>query len=240
MTNKVINILGNEIHYLIEENNKPKIMFIHGFSASSKSFDELLKLENRPYDMVLLDLPGHGKSSHSEELSVKLFQKVVDKFIEELDLNNLIVVGHSLGAMSALHLNKNPRVSKVILYSPFNPFIHAHALSYIRANRINNLQANVGDILSIVRNAGKKYAKLGQKDILSLKNRNEVVLPLYEQNRNVPIIAGSEDKVVRPITIDHTAREFDSHVIYINGAKHSAAKTHPVEFNKALLDLINT
>lgn len=239
MTNKTMEINDIKLHYYMENTGKPKILFIHGFSASSKSFEKLSEL-NRPYDLITLDLPGHGKSTTEQELSVQLFVDTVTKFIELFNLDNLIVVGHSLGGMTALHLGDLKQVKQIILYSPFNPFIHKHAKDYVTSLKRPEERPVLKDIFNLAKNSYAKYKTLGKNEILSIKNRNEHVLPLYEKNKgNFSIIAGSADQIVRLVTLEDTSKAFDAPLKVIKGAKHGAAKTHTEEFNKVLIDLIN-
>lgn len=52
---------------------------------------------NVNYNIYALDLPSHSKSDEFSEHSLELFVDVLRKFIEFLDLNDVILGGHSLG-----------------------------------------------------------------------------------------------------------------------------------------------
>ena len=58
-------------------------------------------LELNNHNLVSLDLPGHGSSDNLKSLesyTIDYYSKIVGDFIDQLKLQNIILVGHSLGA----------------------------------------------------------------------------------------------------------------------------------------------
>lgn len=49
------------------------------------------------YNIYALDLPSHNKSDEFSEHTLELYVDVLRKFIEHLDLEDVILAGHSLG-----------------------------------------------------------------------------------------------------------------------------------------------
>ena len=71
--------------------------------------------------MRCIDLPGYGKSSkqiHSGE--VCFYTKIIDEFINKLELKNVSLVGHSMGGQIAASyvLDYPNRISNLILVAP--------------------------------------------------------------------------------------------------------------------------
>ena len=60
------------------------------------------------YSIYSLDLPGHGKSGGESQTSVEKYADIVNKFVTAIKLDNVCIVGHSMGASIALSaaLNK--------------------------------------------------------------------------------------------------------------------------------------
>ncbi|MFO8020829.1 MAG: alpha/beta hydrolase [Perlabentimonas sp.] len=85
------------------------ILFIHGNSLSASLFQHQL---NDPalnqYRIVAADLPGHGASAKSDnpdqDYGVLSFIDMLRSLVMELNLNNIVLVGHSLGGHIAIHL----------------------------------------------------------------------------------------------------------------------------------------
>ena len=60
------------------------------------------------YPIYSLDLPGHGKSGGKSQTSVEKYAAAVNEFVTAIKLDNVCIVGHSMGASIALNaaLNK--------------------------------------------------------------------------------------------------------------------------------------
>ena len=55
------------------------------------------------YPIYSLDLPGHGKSGGESQTSVEKYADIVNKFVTAIKLDNVCIVGHSMGASIALN-----------------------------------------------------------------------------------------------------------------------------------------
>ncbi|WP_240463460.1 alpha/beta fold hydrolase [Mycoplasma procyoni] len=120
MERKYIKILNEDIFYIEENNNKPKVLFLHGFASSSNFAQQVYNLKNRDYDVVAFDFPGCGKSTNNDEISIEHYQKIAEEFVKSLGYSFVLVVGHSLGGASALNLVINKIVPYALLGSPIN------------------------------------------------------------------------------------------------------------------------
>ena len=95
--------LSNElkIHYL-EDNNKSDItlLMIHGLSSSCFLWTPLIKeLNKHKFNIYAIDLKGHGLSDKPEDgYSMKSLSEDVINFIKKMKLNNVIIIGQSMGA----------------------------------------------------------------------------------------------------------------------------------------------
>lgn len=79
------------------------IVLIHGSGADHSHWpEELVKLPD--YNIYMLDLPGHGKSSGSGRDSVADYADVVADFIDRRNLKEVALFGHSLGSAIVLTL----------------------------------------------------------------------------------------------------------------------------------------
>ncbi len=99
-----INFKDKSIYYEIKEPNKREaLVFIHG--SGEHSFVWKSQLDGLDLDMsiIALDLPSHGKSKRfkGEDLSLDLYINSVKKLMEELNIERLILCGHSLGGAIA-------------------------------------------------------------------------------------------------------------------------------------------
>lgn len=69
------------------------------------------------YPIYSLDLPGHGQSGGDGCSSVDDYADAVEAFVEALDLERVVIVGHSMGAAITLLIavRQNPRLAGVVL-----------------------------------------------------------------------------------------------------------------------------
>lgn len=92
-----IEINGIKINYEDYGKGEP-IVFLHGWGSSIEPFRcimEPLKNTNR---IIALDFPGFGKSEMIKEpWTVSDYVDVTLKFLNELDIKNAVLVGHSFG-----------------------------------------------------------------------------------------------------------------------------------------------
>jgi pimeloyl-ACP methyl ester carboxylesterase len=92
----------SKIHYLQGDNfNKdhPTILMIHGAGQTCKTWENQFEIlrDQAKFNTIMLDLPGHGKSIGPSCSSINEYRDFLKDFCEELDLIDLILVGHSMG-----------------------------------------------------------------------------------------------------------------------------------------------
>ena len=93
----ILEVENKKIFYVIKKSGKSKaIILIHGSGGSSYTWKNQLNL-NIEYDIVVLDLPSHGKSDNFPELSLNLYVDTLHQLIKVLKYESVIVGGHSLG-----------------------------------------------------------------------------------------------------------------------------------------------
>lgn len=97
-----------------------KILFLHGWQSHSFRWKAYIEsLDREEYSLYAFDAPGHGLSG-GNYLNVPFYGNVVVQLAETLgDLHAL--VGHSLGAFSALYtLHNKPslKVNRLVLLAP--------------------------------------------------------------------------------------------------------------------------
>ncbi|WP_201585401.1 alpha/beta fold hydrolase [Psychrobacter jeotgali] len=80
------------------------IVFIHGVGLRAESWYRQLPAFSENYQCYSIDMPGHGESAllPNPTLSLTDFAAVLKTFIDKVIGQPVIVVGHSLGAMTAL------------------------------------------------------------------------------------------------------------------------------------------
>ncbi|MBW2650730.1 MAG: alpha/beta hydrolase [Deltaproteobacteria bacterium] len=78
------------------------LFFIHGSAGDYTVWENQYAGMEDEFNMVAVNLPGHGESGGSGEREVALYAKWVKKTVEALGLRKPVLAGHSLGAAIVL------------------------------------------------------------------------------------------------------------------------------------------
>jgi pimeloyl-ACP methyl ester carboxylesterase len=80
------------------------LLFIHGFGANSYTWSKISGPLRENYRLILLDLKGHGRAPKPKDGAYSLHDQaeLVTSFIIDNKLEDLTIVGHSLGGGVAL------------------------------------------------------------------------------------------------------------------------------------------
>lgn len=103
--------------------DRQTLVWIHGLSGSASAWFPYEKLFGNKYNLLTLDLRGHGRSarpSHYEDYSLPECAEDLHELLAYLHIENCIVASHSLGALVALeYMSKHKeKVSAMIFLSP--------------------------------------------------------------------------------------------------------------------------
>lgn len=107
------------------ERSMPVLLLIHGGTSSRRAWDLVTPALRASHRVVAVDMRGHGQSP-APDLGYSAMQLSADvnRLIDELELEQVTVVGHSLGGMAAIFLAAHrPDLVKrlVLLNAPVTP-----------------------------------------------------------------------------------------------------------------------
>jgi len=90
------------IHYRIKGEGKAVVM-LHGFLESSGMWDDYAETLSETYQVILIDLPGHGESGFfSFGTTIDLMAEMVNALLDELNIKKVRMIGHSMGGYVTL------------------------------------------------------------------------------------------------------------------------------------------
>lgn len=93
------------LFYVDEGEGDPALLFAHGLMNDHTYFDPQVEHFRTSRRTIALDLKGHGASDKPEmQYTIKDFADDLAWTIQELDLAQPVVVGHSMGGAAALQL----------------------------------------------------------------------------------------------------------------------------------------
>ena len=113
---------GVRLRYVVAGTG-PTLVLVHTLRTQLDLFQRLLPLLTERCRVYALDLPGHRYSDiPAVDYTADLFIGKIAGFIEALDLQDVTLVGESIGATSALGLaaRRHPRVGSVVAINAYD------------------------------------------------------------------------------------------------------------------------
>ncbi|MBR0086091.1 MAG: alpha/beta hydrolase, partial [Lachnospiraceae bacterium] len=89
--------------YYEDKGSGQPVVFAHGWSGSSRRFAEIARplLDTGKFRIIVYDQRGHGASKGCEKgLSMEQLGRDLHTIIQALELKDVILAGHSMGAMT--------------------------------------------------------------------------------------------------------------------------------------------
>lgn len=263
-TKDFIKLLDTTIYCESVIHNKPTIVLIHGFVASSYTFNRLKPLLSQHYSVITLDLPGFGKSEKSTTFtySFKNYASLVLQCLDYFQIKKAHIAGHSMGGQIALYTAKMdpsrvkklilfgssgylPRAKSYLIYSSYLPFSHVIARRKINSQSIvRNLKNVFYNHSLITADQIKEYGRPLQdknfpKSLIRLLRHREGDL-CTEQLKKIQtptlLLWGKEDRVV-PLTIGKKLTQDlpNSKLIVYEKAGHLVTEEKPQQLYEQIL-----
>lgn len=89
---------GTLVHYKVIGKEPTAVVFVHGWCCNHTFWDKQLRYFSKEYTVATLDLGGHGKSGLGRSSwTMDAFGEDVVAVIKELDLQEIVLIGHSMG-----------------------------------------------------------------------------------------------------------------------------------------------
>jgi pimeloyl-ACP methyl ester carboxylesterase len=106
---------------------KPILVFLHYFGGSSKSWNKVINLLSADYHCFALDMAGFGHEPALSEPSITLIAKNVEEQLDLKEIDDYILIGHSMGGKIALQvaadLSQRQTIQQMILIAPSPPTV---------------------------------------------------------------------------------------------------------------------
>lgn len=105
-----------KLHYK-HSGNGSVLIILHGLFGSLDNWQSIAKKLAETFSVFSIDLRNHGKSEHTNIFSIPLMAADVFQFIADHHLNEVNIIGHSMGAKVALQMlnEKSSLIDKVMI-----------------------------------------------------------------------------------------------------------------------------
>ena len=242
-----------KLHYRELGEGQPMVI-LHGLFGFSDNWQTHAKKLAEYYRVILVDLRNHGHSDWSDEFSYDLMVEDLKELCDDLSLNRMILLGHSMGGKVAmLFASKYENLLEKLIVVDIGvkeyPMHHEHILAGLHALDLPSMKARSeaeavlrkyidsdGVIQFLLKNL---YWK--EKGVLEFRMNLKVLeremknilsaLPAVEVMTPTLFIRGELSNYILDEDIDELEERFpDSHLVKVIGSGHWVHAESPDEF----------
>ncbi len=122
------------------------LMILHGLFGFSDNWQTHAKKLAEYYRVILVDLRNHGRSDWSEEFSYEIMADDVLELCDDLGLEDLILVGHSMGGKVAMQVarKREELLEKLVIVDmgiKGYPMHHDHIIAGMKSVTLETISA---------------------------------------------------------------------------------------------------
>lgn len=228
------------------DENKKSILFIAGAGMDHRLVRAIKLPETNFNKPLIVDLPGHGDSKGSSSNSIESYSQFLIEAIDQYDLKNLSLCGHSMGGLVALDmvLKQNFSAHSLILANSIYPTRVADAL-------LAKAKAGNGDAADFIIKYGLHRRLLGVKNAFSeeddlvmlddLEACNNYQLDLNDLKSigiSISIILGSKDRLVDLKAVKKFTDIVPSKSYTMDEVGHFSFFEDPIELSKLISEIV--
>ncbi len=222
-------------HYFIEKGKGEPFILLHGNGENSSYFQGQIDEFSEQYHVYAIDTRGHGKTPRGDKpFTIRQFADDLLCFMDEHQIERSHLLGFSDGGNIAMifAIQHPDRVNRLIL--------NGANLNPEGVKRSTQIPIEMGYKIA-KRFAGKSDSARLNAEMLGLMVNDPNVKPeeLAEIKAKTLVIAGTKDMIKEDHTRLIASGIPNSELVFIKG-DHFIANKCPKEFNKAVLDFLNS
>jgi len=198
---------------IVNPTKQKNIIFLHGW-GSNKEIMKCFKDNFKDFKHVYIDMPGFGKSSNDYILTTLDFAKIIDTFLNELNIKKDIIVGHSFGGKVATLLNPDILVlvasAGIVLPKPLSVRVKIKTYKLLKALGLAKFRKFFvsRDVQGMRENMYETFKNVVDEDFSEI---------FANYKGKVLIFGGKEDTAVPPNAIKKQSKLLNSKNIMLNG-----------------------
>jgi pimeloyl-ACP methyl ester carboxylesterase len=248
----LVDVDNENIFYTASSSQQKKtLLAIHGSGGDHTSWPDTLR-ELTLANVYTLDLPGHGQSTGQGRDGVDAYADFIEAFAAKLDLNDVTLIGHSLGGaiVQTLAVRAPGWLNSIVLVGTGARLkVHPDILDGL----LSNFEATIDIVCQWAFGPTASETLISEGREAMLKTPPEVVYGDYNACNqfslmdkaaaiNLPtlVISGTADKLTPVKYGDYLCKNIPAakHFI-IKDAGHMMAVEKPQEFTKIIADFLS-
>lgn len=233
---------GQLVHYEVLGRGRP-VIFLHGWLGSWRYWISAMQQASTSYRAYALDLWGFGDSPHDPaRYGVHRQAELLKNFLFEMGMGKVALVGHGLGALTALayaarmpdSVNRMMLVSCPLRFTDINTRLYTEDLASVSSW----LLPASDDYQSVRLDLGKQDARAIQASCQSLQTDSGFFAQVRELRIPTLFVNGFRDAlIVRSEDVLATMR-YNFHQIVLEESAHFPMIDEPQRFNRLLADFL--
>ncbi|MEQ9619957.1 MAG: alpha/beta hydrolase [Deltaproteobacteria bacterium] len=248
---------GNRIHYISDseiDRSRATVLMIHGAGQRSATWRFQIDLLGKTpgFNFIAPDLPGHGKSGGEGHRSVDGYKEFIEEFAGTLGLDDLILVGHSMGGGAAMlfALEHAEKVRACVLVDTGARLrVAEETLKAVKNNY--RLFCDISPTRAFAENSSEELKKEFREGLLNTSqdvcywdlvacDEFDITARVGEIGVPALIVSGSED-ILTPVKYGEYLNKNikGSSFKVIEKAGHFVMQESPEEFNRVLISFIS-
>lgn len=231
-----VNIEGIDINYIVEGNG-PNVLLLHGWGANIDTMMPIFNLLVKNFRVYAIDFPGFGQSEEpSEVFGVYDYARITKKFIDNFNMDEVILIGHSFGGRVSIVLSSQYKnlVKKMILIDSAGLIPKRGAKYYIKVYSFKILRVLYNILFFWIdkkERMEKFYKKFGSTDYQNssgimrkvlVKVVNEDLKPLLKEIEASTLLIWGDKDTATPLYMGKIMENEirDSGLVVLEGAGH--------------------
>ena len=250
---------GAQIHYADVDSRevatkKPPLILVHGAGSSHISWALQLRDLSSTNRMIAIDLSGHGKSDDVEGVISldETYSLEVAALVEHLNLNEFILVGHSMGGGVAMSycLNSSLTPPKALVLVDTSPVLELSKLAlglvkeaiedrlFLFKSQFFENYTDTYMIKELEDRIRRANPGVLQRDLAAC-DRFNIADRVHNIQEPTLVLVGAHDDIIHPKVAETLKNDLpQAEFAIVPGAHHAPMIEQPDEFNRLLRDYI--
>jgi pimeloyl-ACP methyl ester carboxylesterase len=236
----------------VDEGQGQVLMLLHGLFGALSNWEAVVNRFQTKYRVVIPMLPIYEMPI--KEAGLEGLRQYVEGFVEGMQLDNMIIMGNSLGGHVALlyALNNDKKVNKLILTGSSGLFENAMGGSYPRRGSYDYIKERVEytfydpkvaskDLVDEVFETTRSIPKCMRiVAIAKSAQRNNLASDLHKIKVPTLLVWGLNDTITPPM-VGHDFNRLipESKLRFIDQCCHAPMMEHPEKFNELVDEFIS-
>jgi pimeloyl-ACP methyl ester carboxylesterase len=232
---------GLMVHYEALGRGRP-IIFLHGWVGSWRYWINAMQAASTSFRAYAVDLFGFGDSDHSKsQYTIEKQAEMLDRFLDNLGIGKIALVGHDLGALVGFHYLKSHYESVDRMMAINVPLDYELLTTRMRTTSASELAewltGRQPEALTALSDASKTDPEAVSASMSSLQAYD--IFP-HVRNFGVPclFVYGANNPAFNSVPSPDNTLPMHMHQINLENSGHFPMLDNASQFNRLLIDFL--